>query len=98
MNRRNFIGNLLALGAGFTILPGAGRLWVPPKLELFRYIPHTYDYDNFHLLPYYLTRQIILESKPYASWTELTRFEHFEPAAINQRQNNAGIVTTKNTE
>ena len=27
MNRRNFIGGLLAAEAGFTILPGAGRVW-----------------------------------------------------------------------
>lgn len=27
MNRRNFIGNILAAGAAFSILPGAGRLW-----------------------------------------------------------------------
>lgn len=27
MNRRNFIGGLLAAAAGFTILPGAGRVW-----------------------------------------------------------------------
>ena len=29
MNRRNFFQSILAIGAGFTILPGAGRLWVP---------------------------------------------------------------------
>lgn len=40
MNRRNFIGNLLALGAGFTILPPAAtsRIWKAtrqsPHLEL----------------------------------------------------------------
>lgn len=28
MDRRNFIGTLLAVGAGFTVLPGAGRLWI----------------------------------------------------------------------
>ena len=28
MNRRNFIGNILTATAGFTILPGAGRIWV----------------------------------------------------------------------
>lgn len=28
MNRRNFIRGLLAAGASFTILPGAGRKWV----------------------------------------------------------------------
>lgn len=31
MNRRNFIGSLLALGAGFTILPGTGRVWRAEK-------------------------------------------------------------------
>lgn len=31
MNRRNFLGSLLAIGAGFTILPGAGRVWVPSR-------------------------------------------------------------------
>lgn len=27
MNRRNFLGTLLSATAGFSILPGAGRLW-----------------------------------------------------------------------
>lgn len=27
VSRRNFISGLLAAGAGFTILPGAGRIW-----------------------------------------------------------------------
>lgn len=31
MDRRNFIGALLTIGAGFSILPGAGRLWVPER-------------------------------------------------------------------
>jgi len=31
MNRRNFIRGLLTSAAGFAILPGAGRLWVPEK-------------------------------------------------------------------
>src|SRR6476661_6986496 len=34
MNRRNFIGTVLAIGAGFSILPGAGRLWMPIKKVL----------------------------------------------------------------
>jgi hypothetical protein len=29
VNRRNFIQSMLTAGAAFTILPGAGRLWVP---------------------------------------------------------------------
>lgn len=29
MNRRNFISGLLASGASFMVLPGAGRLWNP---------------------------------------------------------------------
>lgn len=37
MNRRNFIGNLLAIGAGFTILPppAMGRIWKASKPEPF---------------------------------------------------------------
>ncbi len=34
MNRRNFIGNLMAIGAGFIILPSAvthSRIWVPSR-------------------------------------------------------------------
>ncbi len=31
MNRRNFIGGLLTIGAAFTILPGAGRIWTPNR-------------------------------------------------------------------
>jgi hypothetical protein len=31
MNRRNFIGNVLTIGARFFILPGAGRVWVGDK-------------------------------------------------------------------
>lgn len=27
MNRRNFLRGLLVAGAGFTILPGTGRIW-----------------------------------------------------------------------
>lgn len=35
MNRRNFIRGLLAAGAGFAILPGAGRLWKVQKYVVF---------------------------------------------------------------
>ena len=31
MDRRNFIGSLLAVGAGFFVLPSAGRVWVPDR-------------------------------------------------------------------
>lgn len=38
MDRRNFIGSLLALGAGFTILPSipGGRIWkaLPSRLSI----------------------------------------------------------------
>lgn len=34
VSRRNFISGLLAAGAGFTILPGAGRIWKVPKLDI----------------------------------------------------------------
>ena len=34
MNRRNFIRNILVAGASFSILPGAGRLWVATRQPL----------------------------------------------------------------
>ena len=40
MNRRNFIGTVLSAGAGFTILPGAGRIWVPQKSEYYWGLEH----------------------------------------------------------
>lgn len=52
MNRRNFIGNLLAIGAGFTILPGAGRLWVPTDKIIrckFEWFEFPQPYHNYAL-------------------------------------------------
>ena len=40
MDRRNFIGRLLAIGAGFTILPGAGRIWKVTRTVHCRFIPN----------------------------------------------------------
>jgi len=34
MNRRNFINGIMVAGAGFMILPGAGRIWVPETILL----------------------------------------------------------------
>jgi hypothetical protein len=34
VNRRNFLNSLLVAGASFSILPGAGRLWVAKKPDL----------------------------------------------------------------
>ena len=43
-SRRNFLKGILAAGAGFAILPGAGRLWTPrPKEELVT----IYEYRSF---------------------------------------------------
>ena len=38
MNRRNFIKGILAAGAAFTVLPGAGRIWHVQRAPLV--VPH----------------------------------------------------------
>jgi len=48
INRRNFIGSLLAATAGFAILPGAGRLWVPKRLIFRRWIGVKHVVGNLH--------------------------------------------------
>jgi len=51
MNRRNFIGNLLAIGAGFAVLPGAGRIWRPERSAV---IPEWLGlWDNYYLSAYH---------------------------------------------
>lgn len=35
MNRRNFIGGMLAATAGFSILPGSGRIWKAKRAPVF---------------------------------------------------------------
>ena len=39
MNRRNFINSLLTIGAGFTILPSAGRIW-KAEVSLYERLPY----------------------------------------------------------
>lgn len=54
MNRRNFIGNLLAATAGFTILPSAGRIWkatrqVETEINLAWGMERVWIYANYPL-------------------------------------------------
>lgn len=52
MNRRNFIGGIIAAGAAFSILPGAGRVWAPKRYVYF---------VEYHVLPSPLnTRKALL--------------------------------------
>ncbi len=44
MNRRNFINSLLTIGAGFTILPSAGRIWKAER-SLYRWFPNNPNLD-----------------------------------------------------
>ena len=47
MNRRNFVGNLLAAGAAFWILPSAklsGRIWVPDRTLIVPAVASIWDH------------------------------------------------------
>lgn len=49
MNRRNFIRGLLTAAAGFTILPGAGRIWkAERKIVNPAWVNAPYEVTFFH--------------------------------------------------
>ena len=64
MNRRNFISNLLTATAGFTILPGAGRVWVA------RREPLESELSLLHYTSFDVGLRIIHEGDVFKMWID----------------------------
>ena len=68
VNRRNFINGLLAASAGFFILPGAGRLWVPQReMAPVRFVRSEFGQFIFHQEPLFC--DLIYDQTFNGHWT-----------------------------
>ena len=84
MDRRNFIGSLLVAGAGFFVLPGAGRLWVPER----KLIVPTPDsvWEHYYLSTDFLPRMAPPERNPSLGKTVMFRNRLWYGTGIDWRQ------------